>query len=417
MGSMRLWEAIEAAVPLGLREMVRNNIAVRKRLHDTYFDAAHPHILVYAGAAGGAGAIPVPYIDVPVVLAIQAKLFHTIGAIYGQPMNVQQMATIASGLGIGYLARFGVRELAKLIPVPGVGSAISGAFAVASTYGLGIALCEYFGHVLDGNVPDAENVPRLVSRGVRRRQTAVSQASHAPSPEKEHRHDLSHEGRLVVCRGGRADRRPYSIVFAHRQRVDVAARLDLVLGRGHGRAHAGRAAAAGMGAAADLSPGRGAAASAPRLDPRGTGGDAGGAGDFAAIAGPRSAAGPARRAGKGRARRADGSAGNRGPALSSRQADRPVLQAPVAHIAAVVELVARDFRRTFSENVPWGNTVTPGQLLWWKEKGRTRLADRGPICGRSTASGDMCHAARPRRWSRRCRTTWARTWPRNRSAD
>jgi uncharacterized protein (DUF697 family) len=151
-----LWQAIEAAMPLGLREMVRNNIAVRKRLHDTYFDAAHPHVLVYAGAAGGAGVIPVPYIDVPVVLAIQAKLFHTIGAIYGQPMNVQQMATIASGLGIGYFARFGVRELAKLIPIPGVGSAISGAFAMASTYGLGIALCEYFGHVRDGNVPDAK---------------------------------------------------------------------------------------------------------------------------------------------------------------------------------------------------------------------------------------------------------------------
>ena len=151
-----LWDAIEAAVPLGLREMVRTNIEVRRRLHDTYFDTAHPHILVYAGAAGGAGVIPLPYIDVPVVLTIQAKLFQTIGAIYGQPMNVQQMATIASGLGIGYLARFGIRELAKLIPIPGVGSAISGAFAAASTYGLGVALCEYFGHVRDGIVPDAK---------------------------------------------------------------------------------------------------------------------------------------------------------------------------------------------------------------------------------------------------------------------
>jgi uncharacterized protein (DUF697 family) len=151
-----LWDALEAALPLGLREMIRTNIAVRRRLHDTCFDAAHPHIVVYAAAAGGAGVIPVPYIDVPVVLAIQAKLFHRIGAIYGQPMNVQQMATIASGLGIGYFARFGVRELAKLIPLPGVGSAISGAFAAASTYGLGVALCEYFGHVMDGDVPDAK---------------------------------------------------------------------------------------------------------------------------------------------------------------------------------------------------------------------------------------------------------------------
>ena len=51
------------------------------------------------------------------------------------------------------------------------------------------------------------------------------------------------------------------------------------------------------------------------------------------------------------------------------QAERPILQAPVAHIAAVVELVARDFRETFSEKVPWGKSVTPGQLLWWKKQG------------------------------------------------
>lgn len=151
-----LWDALETALPLGMRELIRNDIAVRKRLHDVYFDAAHAQVLVYAVAAGGAGAIPVPYIDVPIVLALQTKLFYTLGAIYGQPMNAQRMATIASGLGIGYAARFGVRELTKLIPIPGVGSAISGAFAMASTYGLGIALCEYFAHVLDGHVPDAK---------------------------------------------------------------------------------------------------------------------------------------------------------------------------------------------------------------------------------------------------------------------
>jgi uncharacterized protein (DUF697 family) len=150
-----LWDALEIATPFGLREMVRSNIDLRKRLHDTYFDIAHRHILVYSGAAGGAGAIPVPYIDVPIVLALQAKLFYKIGEIYGQPSDSRQMATIAGGLGIGYAARFGIRELAKLIPIPGVGSAVSGVFAMASTYGLGIALCEYFGHIRDGNVPNA----------------------------------------------------------------------------------------------------------------------------------------------------------------------------------------------------------------------------------------------------------------------
>jgi uncharacterized protein len=52
------------------------------------------------------------------------------------------------------------------------------------------------------------------------------------------------------------------------------------------------------------------------------------------------------------------------------QAERPVLQVPVAHIAAVVELVAHDFRLAFTEKVPWGHTVTPQRLLWWKKKGQ-----------------------------------------------
>lgn len=52
------------------------------------------------------------------------------------------------------------------------------------------------------------------------------------------------------------------------------------------------------------------------------------------------------------------------------ETDHPALEVPVAHIAAIVELVARDFRDAFTENVPWGHTVTPQRLLWWKEKGQ-----------------------------------------------
>lgn len=47
----------------------------------------------------------------------------------------------------------------------------------------------------------------------------------------------------------------------------------------------------------------------------------------------------------------------------------PALETPVAHVAALIELVADDFRRTFTRSVPWGKTVTLGRLLWWKEKG------------------------------------------------
>jgi uncharacterized protein len=51
------------------------------------------------------------------------------------------------------------------------------------------------------------------------------------------------------------------------------------------------------------------------------------------------------------------------------QAERPVLQVPVTHIAALVELVACDFRQAFAEKVPWGKSITPARLLSWKQKG------------------------------------------------
>jgi len=52
------------------------------------------------------------------------------------------------------------------------------------------------------------------------------------------------------------------------------------------------------------------------------------------------------------------------------KAERPASQVPIAHIAAVIELVARDFRRAWIENMPNGNTVTSDQLRRWKEKGK-----------------------------------------------
>jgi uncharacterized protein (DUF697 family) len=158
-----LWAAIDAAVPLGLREMVRTTNAIRRRLHDAYFDAAHPHILVYAAAAGGAGAIPLPYVDLPLVLAIQAKLFHTVASIYGQTADLPQMAGLAAALGSRFLLRFAIRELSKAIP--GLGSAVSGTFAAASTYGLGLALCEYFSRVRDGDVPDPKQFRQWYHEG------------------------------------------------------------------------------------------------------------------------------------------------------------------------------------------------------------------------------------------------------------
>jgi uncharacterized protein (DUF697 family) len=151
-GQEALWEAIEEGVPLGLRAMLGATRAARRSLRDVYFRTAHPHILFYSVAAGVIASVPVPMIDIPVFVGIQAKLFHALASIYGQEMSAQRMAEISGTLGVGFLVRLGGRELLKFIP--GFGSAVSAMFAAASTYALGCTLCAYFSHVRDGDVPD-----------------------------------------------------------------------------------------------------------------------------------------------------------------------------------------------------------------------------------------------------------------------
>jgi len=158
-GLEALWAAIEDAVPLGLRAMLQGMQGARRSLRDVYFRTAHPHVLSYAVAAGLIAGVPVPMIDLPAFVAIQAKLFHTLASIYGQEASTQRMAEISSTLGIGFLARLGGRELLKFIP--GFGSAVSALFAAASTYALGCTLCAYFSYARDGDVPDPAVLRRL----------------------------------------------------------------------------------------------------------------------------------------------------------------------------------------------------------------------------------------------------------------
>jgi uncharacterized protein (DUF697 family) len=139
--------------------MMREEREARQPLRDVYFRAAHPHIVSYAMAAGAAAAVPVPLVDLPLLLGIQAKMYHTLASIYGQRMSSQRMAEIGSALGVGFLARTTGRELLKL--VPGLGSAVSAVYAGASTYALGCTLCAYFSLALRGDVPDPKQLREL----------------------------------------------------------------------------------------------------------------------------------------------------------------------------------------------------------------------------------------------------------------
>lgn len=161
-GLEELWDAIEHALPLGLRAMMAGE---REAFSDQAFRKAHPEILSHALAAGAAAGIPVPYADIPLVLAVQARMFRAVAAAYHQPMDARRIGEILGAMGLTMLGRLGVRELLKV--VPGYGSAIAGAYAAASTYGLGRALAAYFGYLSEGGIPDSAVFRRLYEQEFR----------------------------------------------------------------------------------------------------------------------------------------------------------------------------------------------------------------------------------------------------------
>ncbi|MBF0100927.1 MAG: 50S ribosome-binding GTPase [Desulfobacterales bacterium] len=153
-GINTLWEAIETALPSGMISIVRQSIHIQNQLSDLYTKTAHNHIIGYAMASAAGGAIPIPFVDIPVVTVIQAKMLHTIASIYNLSIDKRCIHEIGGALGVGFITNILRRELLKFIPV--FGTAVSSALTAATTYALGKTFVAYFSYINKGGVPDAE---------------------------------------------------------------------------------------------------------------------------------------------------------------------------------------------------------------------------------------------------------------------
>lgn len=144
-----LWDAIETALPKGVIGLLRGT-GQHEDLLDFHARKAHPHLIGYALLNVGMGALPVA--GLPLVLAVQAKLFHSIASIYGLELTRRLYgeftALFGGSVGMGLLGR----ELLKFIPV--YGWAVAGVYSGAVTYALGRAFCLYLHGVKRGALPD-----------------------------------------------------------------------------------------------------------------------------------------------------------------------------------------------------------------------------------------------------------------------
>ena len=161
-----LWEAIGEVSTTGLHALLCGDAGVR----GTFARAAHPHIVGYAMTAAGVGALPV--VDLVAVPAVQAKLLHSLAAIYGQGWGRRQVSEflglLGVGVGVGYVGRLLGRGLVKLVPALGqtLGALWGATASGATTYALGKAACYYFGTRRLGQTIDAATLRQVYTQAL-----------------------------------------------------------------------------------------------------------------------------------------------------------------------------------------------------------------------------------------------------------
>ncbi len=120
---------------------------------------AMPYVISYSVMAATAAAVPLPWVDIPLVTALQIRLVYRLARVYEQPVGAKTFLEMAGPIGGRLLIRQVLRGALKFIPY--VGIAANAALAYAYTFGLGKACCWYFGRIRSGSVPTAEELREI----------------------------------------------------------------------------------------------------------------------------------------------------------------------------------------------------------------------------------------------------------------
>jgi uncharacterized protein (DUF697 family) len=116
--------------------------------------------------AASAAAVPIPWIDLPVVMAIQSHLAHRLARVNQQHLDAAALAHVTVAMGGRLAIRMGLRELLKFIPW--LGMAANAAAAFAFMYASGWVWNWYFLEIRKGHVPDASELRQVYQEQLRK---------------------------------------------------------------------------------------------------------------------------------------------------------------------------------------------------------------------------------------------------------
>ncbi len=140
-------------LPLYVRQTFELVGAVKQALNQAMVEKgkqARKHILVGAGEAAAAGAIPIPFVDIPILMGISLRMMYKIGADYGlSKPEIDGMISekhIKRWMYSAIIGRSAVLEAVKFIPAIGTltGSAIDAVTCATITSATGYTFRSIF---------------------------------------------------------------------------------------------------------------------------------------------------------------------------------------------------------------------------------------------------------------------------------
>ena len=112
--------------------------------------------------SGVAGLLPIPFVDLAAVAALQIQMLRLISRIYDVPFSENRGKALIAGIAgtiIPVSTGVGMASMVKSIPIAGtaVGALVTPALAVAATYAIGKVFIQHFasgGTLLDFEPPN-----------------------------------------------------------------------------------------------------------------------------------------------------------------------------------------------------------------------------------------------------------------------
>ena len=165
-GEHRLKQLILEKLPSAYRQTWTAAMATKMDGKSELQRRSHWQILASSALAATASAVPLPWVNIPIVLAIQTRMVKKIAAIYEQKMTSKHWFALSNVAGTQVALRLASRELLKFIPFVGIAASIAASFAF--TFALGKVADWYLSVHAQGKTPTDEELRTIFAEQLAR---------------------------------------------------------------------------------------------------------------------------------------------------------------------------------------------------------------------------------------------------------